>query len=77
MLCINRVYLKIFKVSCNVQAGLDSGEPSESREGISYVLVNAMNSLGGLREETSIPLIGNGTESHLLYLEIEKLNSFP
>lgn len=68
MLCINRVYLKIFKASCNVQTGLDSGEPSESREGILYILVNAMNSLGGLREEISIPLIGNGTGSHLLYL---------
>lgn len=51
-----------------MQTGLDSGEPSESREGVLYVLANAMNCLGGLREETSIPLIGNGTGSHLLYL---------
>lgn len=57
MLGINRVYLKIFMGSCNVQTGLDSGEASKSMEReaspswneVFGILVNAMDSLGALR----------------------------
>lgn len=34
MLCTNRVYTKIFRGSCNVQTGLDPGEPYDSRESV-------------------------------------------